>query len=72
MNYNANTQTTAEIAHLANYIDSPNTTSAITYTVQIKDFEATNYYYYNRTVNNTDNVFEERGLSWITVEEVAA
>ena len=45
---------TIDAAHCSGYLDSPNTTSAITYTVQIKDVDATNYYYYNRTANDDD------------------
>ena len=71
-NYNADYDSTAEIAQMSNYLDSPNTTSAVTYTVQIKNHESTNYYYYNRVVRSNDNGPSERGLSWITVEEVAA
>ena len=63
---------TIDAAHCSGYLDSPNTTSAITYTVQIKDVDATNYYYYNRTANDDDVSNRERGLSWITVMEVAA
>ena len=71
-NYNADYDSTPEIAQISNYLDSPNTTSAITYTVQIKHTESTNYYYYNRAVSSADEIARERGLSWITVEEVAA
>jgi hypothetical protein len=71
-NYNSDYDSTPEVAQISNYLDSPNTTSAVTYTVQIKNVESTQYYYYNRAVSNTDNAARERGLSWITVEEVAA
>ena len=71
-NYNADYLSTPEIAQMSNYLDSPNTTSAITYTVQIKTSENTGYYYYNRTLLDNDHKARERGLSWITVEEVAA
>ena len=63
---------TPSIAHLANYIDSPNTTSPITYTVTVGNHESTGYYYYNRTLTTNDSVSTELGLSWITVEEVIA
>ena len=68
----ADNENTPGVAQMANYIDSPNTTSAVTYTVVVQNHESTNYYYYNRTVQDTDNAARERGLSWITVEEVAA
>ena len=61
-----------DAAHCSGYLDSPNTTSAITYTVQVQDAENTNYYYYNRTANDDDTKYRERGLSWITVMEIAA
>jgi len=63
---------TIDAAHCSGYLDSPNTTSTITYTVQIKDVDATNYYYYNRTANDDNLSDRERGLSWITVMEIAA
>ena len=64
--------TTPEIAHCANYLDSPNTTSAVTYTLSIQNHESTGYYYYNRSVNDSDNNSSERGISWITAMEVGA
>tara|TARA_R100000406_G_scaffold29172_1_gene18791 strand:- start:22 stop:666 length:645 start_codon:yes stop_codon:yes gene_type:complete len=70
--YAADNNSTPSVAHLSNYLDSPNTTSAITYTVQIGNHESTGYYYYNRTITTNDAVSSELGLSWITVEEVAA
>ena len=63
---------TPVVAIISGYLDSPNTTSAVTYTVQIQNHESTGYWYYNRTVGTADNSARERGLSWITVEEVAA
>ena len=68
----SNNTTTIDAAHCSGYLDSPNTTSAITYTVVVQDAENTNYYYYNRTANDDDTQYRERGLSWITVMEVAA
>jgi len=70
--YAADNNSTPSVAHLSNYLDSPNTTSAITYTVQIGNHESTGYYYYNRSQSTNDTVSSELGLSWITVEEVAA
>lgn len=70
--HGSDNDTTIDIAHCTNYIDSPNTTSAITYTVQIKNGESTQYYYYNRNHSAADTKYRERGLSWITVQEVAA
>ena len=64
--------TTPEYTHCSGYLDSPNTTSAVTYTIQIGNNEGTGTYYYNRSVNDADYSSRERGLSWITVQEVAA
>ena len=53
-------------------IDSPATTSAITYTLQCRAATGSRTVYYNRNVNDADsNLSTERGLSWITVEEVS-
>ena len=70
--WNSNDDSTPSKAIISGYLDSPNTTSAITYTVQIRHHESTGYYYYNRTVTDSSDAARERGLSWITVEEVAA
>jgi hypothetical protein len=63
---------TPEVGHCSNYYDSPNTTSAVTYTLAMQDGESTSYYYYNRCVNDANSNFVERGISWITVMEVSA
>ena len=64
--------TTPEYTHCSGYLDSPNTTDAVTYTVQIGNNEGTSTYYYNRSVDDGNYSSRERGLSWITVQEVAA
>ena len=65
--------TTMEFGHCSNYLDSPNTTSAVTYQIQVQCQEGgTGVYYYNRTVRDDNNYHSERGLSWITVMEVAS
>ena len=65
--------TTMEFGHCSNYLDSPNTTSAVTYQIQIQCQEGgTGIYYYNRTLRDDNNYHSERGLSWITVMEVAS
>lgn len=64
--------TTPEYTHCSGYLDSPNTTSAVTYTVQIGNMEGTGTYYYNRSVDDGNYSSRERGLSWITVQEVGA
>ena len=56
---------------IANYLDSPNTTSEITYipTLRIGTNGMTWYYNQNATAGTNGNY--ERGVSWITVMEVA-
>ena len=64
---------TLENASFTNYLDSPSTTSAVTYTVQIRFHEDNSQtWYYNRTVSNSDNEAAEIGISLITVMEVSA
>ena len=62
---------TPTIITLSDYVDSPNTTSQVTYTIQ-HTCHGINSYHLNRT-NNTDNHdSQEDGISWITLKEVAA
>ena len=61
------------VINFSGLVDSPSTTSAITYTFQVAaPEEGSVTFYYNRTVNDTDNLAFERGLSWITAQEIAA
>ena len=53
-------------------LDTPGTTSAITYTLQCRAATGSRTVYYNRTINESDNASSERGLSWLTVMEVSA
>ena len=65
--------TTLNNLQFSGLIDSPNTTSAITYTpVIINIRNATHTFYYNRTVNNEDAYNRQHSVSWVTLEEVAA
>ena len=65
--------TTLEIAHCSNYLDSPSTSSAVTYTIKVRQNEGgSGNFYYNRTVRGDNNNHSEYGLSWITVMEVSA
>lgn len=54
------------------YLDSPATTSATTYKVQIRNGDSTGTLYVNRNGSDTDNVVTARFASSITVMEVAA
>jgi hypothetical protein len=51
------------------YLDSPATTSAVTYKLQV--ITDTGTFYINRTSNDSDNVYTGRGVSSITVQEIA-
>ena len=71
--YNSEVQSTPASINFSGLVDSPNTTSATTYTFQVAAPQNTSVgFYYNRTVTDTDNVNFERGLSWITAQEIAA
>ena len=56
---------------LSDYVDSPSTTSAITYTIQ-HTCHGINTFHLNRTVDTTNNDAHEDGISWITLKEVGA
>ena len=68
--YNADNDSTPEIGTVANYLDSPSASAAVTYTVQMQDHEATGVFYYNRCVNDNNSAERERGMSWLTIMEV--
>jgi hypothetical protein len=53
------------------YLDSPATTSATTYTVQLAGENSGGTYYVNRTGNDSDSAFRGRYASSITVMEIA-
>jgi len=53
------------------HLDSPSTTSATTYKVQFYLWSSTTWYL-NRTTNDTDNGFGQRGASSITLMEISA
>ena len=57
--------------NIANYIDSPSTTSATTYTFQINSYSGAGTYNLNHTVGDVDQDVYERGASWITLMEIA-
>lgn len=71
--HNEDSNSTLETASFVNYLDSPSTTSAVTYTVQVRFHEDNSQtWYYNRTVSNSNNEAAEIGISLITVMEVSA
>ena len=55
-----------------NYLDSPATTSATTYKIQVKTNNSSYNVYVNRTVADNDEAVFARGVSSITVMEIAA
>ena len=62
---------TPTMATFGNYLDSPSTTSAVTYTFQLF-YNGSATFYVNRTVTDSDSLAYERGLSYITLMEVGA
>ena len=52
------------------FLDSPSTTSPITYSVQLRGENATTFYV-NRTITDTDNANYARSSSTITLMEIA-
>ena len=69
--YGSDSDSTPTVSGISNYLDSPSTTSAITYTVQIRCHNVSEWNY-NRTNGDSNDPDYERGISWITVMEVAA
>lgn len=53
------------------FVDSPSSTSALTYTVSFSAKETSKLIYLNRTVDDTDNSSRERGVTTITLTEIA-
>lgn len=55
---------------IPNYYDAPATTSAVTYRMQVF-YDGSATWYLNRTVSDTDAAANKRGMSWVTLMEVA-
>ena len=69
--YVDNASSTPENAYYT-YFDTPSTTSQITYKVAVYQGTGSTYTWYtNRTVGDTDNDQYERGVSFISVTEIA-
>jgi hypothetical protein len=72
MNYQGDSNSTPATGHFGPYLDSPSTSSAVTYTVQVRFHEDNNAtWYYNRSVNPGGSDHES-GVSCITAMEVSA
>ena len=56
---------------MVSYLDSPSSTSAVTYKAQGKSSASSKYYAINRTVNSEDNIYASPGFSSITLMEVS-
>jgi hypothetical protein len=56
----------------AHYLDSPASTSALTYGVQLYNVNPTGTFYVNRTQNDADSTSRGRWVSTITAMEVSA
>ena len=59
------------ISTMSDYLDSPSTTSAITYTVQHTSHGAASMYL-NRSSDTDNQDAREDGISWLVLKEVAA
>ena len=68
-----NATTSPSSFSLSNYLDSPSTTSAVTYTLQVtyELASASGTYYLNRNVSDSDASGTPRFVSWITLMEVS-
>ena len=60
-----------QIITMSDYVDSPSTTSAITYTVQHTSHGAGTFHLNRSEDTNNQDAFED-GISWITLKEVSA
>ena len=56
---------------MSDYLDSPSTTSAVTYTIQHTS-HGSDIFYLNRSADTNDQDSYEDGISWITLKEVGA
>ena len=59
------------ISTMSDYLDSPSTTSAITYTIQHTSHGASSFYL-NRSSDTDNQDAREDGISWIVLKEVGA
>ena len=66
-----NTQYSAN-AHTVSYLDSPSSTSAVTYKAQGKTTSASYPFAINRSVSSNDNEYASPAFSMITLMEVSA
>ena len=71
--YVSESSSTPTVMNFSGLVDSPSTTSAVTYTFQVTSTQSSSQtFYYNRAALDRDIVDDERGLSWITAQEIGA
>ena len=63
--------TTPTIITMSDYVDSPSTTSVVTYTVQ-HTCHGINSFHMNRTNDTGNHDSKEDGISWLTLKEIGA
>ena len=61
----------AQIITMSDYVDSPSTTSAVTYTVQHTS-HGSDTFYMNKTEDTNNQDAREDGISWLTLKELGA
>jgi len=59
------------ISTMSDYLDSPSTTSAVTYTIQHTS-HGIGTFYLNRSSDTDNQDAREDGISWIVLKEVGA
>ena len=62
---------TPTLITMSDYVDSPSTTSAVTYTIQHTSHGASSFYL-NRSSDTDNQDAREDGISWIVLKEVGA
>ena len=65
-----NNTVTMDSFTIPNYYDAPATTSAVTYRMQIF-YDGAATWYLNRQTSDSDAAANRRGMSWVTLMEVA-
>ena len=73
VNINGLTRASSQLPlHSGQFLDSPATTSATTYSVRVRSSDSATLVYVNRTSGDVDNAGSERAIATITAIEVAA
>ena len=74
LQYHGSSSTPYQMYHgTVNYLDSPNTTQAVSYSIALRSYSSSYNMYVNRNHDDRDSVdYYGRGMSSITVMEVSA